>query len=192
MTGRVTGHVTGQSIWRNLFHLSGIVIPLLYLLVSKATALSLTILLLCLISAVEFLRITGRLKLEMVRKWFKEKEQNKPTGAPAFLFASLVTILFFRKEVSICSLFVLCIADPCSSLVGRKLGKHPLFGKSIEGTLAFLGSSLIILTLSSISPIVTFSVAIIATATELFTPSVIDDNLTIPIITGLALTVLGA
>jgi dolichol kinase len=184
--------MTGQSVWRNLFHFSGIVIPLAYLLHSKGAALSLTILLLCVLSAVEFLRITGRLKVGLAGKYLKEKEQKKPTGSIFYVVAALVTILLFHKQVAICSLLVLCISDPLSSLVGRRLGRHPLFGKSVEGTLAFLGSSLIILLLFSVSPPVALAVAFVATLTELFTPGFLDDNLTIPIATGFALTILGA
>jgi dolichol kinase len=184
--------MTGQSIWRNLFHFSGIVIPLAYLLHSKGAALSLTILLFCVLSAVEFLRITGRLKVGLAGKYLKEKEQKKPTGSIFYVVAALVTILLFHKQVAICSLLVLCISDPLSSLVGRRLGRHPLFGKSVEGTLAFLGSSLIILLLFSVSPPVALAAAFVATLTELFTPRFLDDNLTIPIATGFALTILGA
>jgi dolichol kinase len=184
--------MTGQSIWRNLFHFSGIVIPVAYLLVSKSVALGLTILLFCLLLVAEFLRITGRLGLEAAGKFLKEKEKNKPTASVFYMFAALVTILLFRKEAAACSLLILCVSDPLSSIVGRRLGRHPLFGKSIEGTLAFFGSSLIILMLFSVGPLVAISVAFIATLTELFTPGFLDDNLTIPIVTGSALTILGA
>jgi dolichol kinase len=183
--------MTGQSIWRNLFHFSGIVIPLAYLLVSRGAALGLTILLFCLLSVEEFLRITGRLNLGMAGKYLKEKERKKPSGSIFYVAAALVTILLFRKETAVCALLVLCISDPLSSLVGRRLGRHPLFGKSIEGTLAFLGSSLIILLLFSVVPFSALAVASIATLTELFTPGFLDDNLTIPIVTAFALTLLG-
>lgn len=183
---------TSQSIWRNLFHFSGIVIPLAYLLINRGAALGLTILLLCILLVVEFLRLTGRVKLGMAGKFLKEKEQNKPTGSLFYTVAALVTILLFHEKVAISSLLVLCVSDPVSSLVGRSLGRHPLFGKSIEGTLAFLVSSLIILTLFSVSLSVALPVAFIATLTELCTPGFLDDNLTIPIMTGLALTLFGA
>ena len=183
--------MTGQSIWRNLFHFLGVVIPLAYLLVGRGAALGLTIFLFCVLTVVEFLRITGRLKVGMAGKYLKEKERKKPTGSIFYLVAALVTILLFRKEVAVCALLVLAISDPLSSLVGRRLGRHPLFGKSVEGTLAFLGSSLIILMLFSVSPSSALAVAFVATVTELFTPRFLDDNLTIPIVTGLALTLLG-
>jgi dolichol kinase len=183
--------MTGQSIWRNLFHFSGVVIPLAYLLVSRGAALGLTTLLLCVLSVVELLRITGRLKVGMAGKYLKEKEQKKPTGSIFYVVAALVTILLFHKKAAVCSLLILAISDPLSSLVGRRLGRHPLFGKSIEGTLTFLGSSLIILMLFSVSPSSALAVAFVATVTELFTPRFLDDNLTIPIVTGLALTLFG-
>jgi dolichol kinase len=184
--------MSGQSIWRNLFHFSGIVIPLAYLLISRGAALGFTILLFCVSSVVEFLRITGRLKLGIAGKLLKEKEAKKPTGSLFYVVAALVVILVFRKEVAICSLFVLCISDPLSSIVGRRLGRHPLLGKSIEGTLVFFGSSLIILALFSVGLSTALVVACVATLTELCTPEFLDDNLTIPIMTGLALTLSGA
>ena len=183
--------MSGQSIWRNLFHFSGIVIPLAYLLINRGAALGFTTLLFCVLLVVEFLRITGRLKLGMAGKFLKEKEAKKPTGSLFYVVAALVVILLFRREVATCALFVLCISDPLSSLVGRRLGRHPLLGKSIEGTLAFFGSSLIILLLFSVGLFVALAVALVATLTELFTPGFLDDNLTIPIMTGLTLTILG-
>ena len=179
----------GQSIWRNLFHFSGIVVPLVYFLVNRDAALALTSLIFCVLLMVEFLRITGRLKLGMAGKYLKEKEQNKPTGSTFYAVGALVTILSFHKEVAICSLLVLCISDPVSALVGRRLGRHPLSGKSVEGTLAFFCSSLIILMFFSVGLSVALPVAFIVTLTELFTPGFLDDNLTIPIMTGLALTI---
>ena len=184
--------MSGQSIRRNLFHFSGIVIPLSYLLINKDVALGFTMLLFCVLSVVEFLRITGRLKLGMAGKYLKEKEVKKPTGSLFYVVAALVVILLFRREVAICALFVLCISDPLSSLVGRRLGRHPLLGKSIEGTLAFFGSSLIILALFSVGLSIALVAAFVATLTELCTPGFLDDNLTIPIMTGLALTLFSA
>ncbi len=184
--------MSGQSIWRNLFHFSGIVIPLAYLLVGRSAALALALFLFCVLFAIEFLRITGRLKLGTAEKYLKEKELKKPTGSVFFMVAALVVVILFRKEIAVSSLLVLCVSDPLSSLVGRRLGKHRLFGKSVEGSLAFFGSALIILVLSSISPSVALAAAFVSTLTELFTPRFLDDNLTIPIVTGLALTLLGA
>jgi len=183
--------MTGQSIWRNLFHFSGIVIPISYLLVGKSVALGVTTSLFCLLLVTEFLRMTGRLQLEAVGNFLKEKERNRPTGSVFYMFAALLTILLFSEEVATCSLFILCVSDPLSSLAGRRLGKHPLLGKSVEGVLTFFFSSLIILTLFSIGLLFAVFAASIATLTELFTPEFLDDNLTIPIITGTALTLLG-
>ena len=182
----------GQSILRNLFHFSGVVIPLTYALVNRRAALWLTVTLLCILLLVEFLRITGRINLRTARGYLKEKERTKPTGSLFYAVASLLTIILFQKETAVSSLLVLTVSDPLSSFVGLRLGRHPIFGKSVEGTLAFFGSSLIILLLFSVGFFTALAVAGIAALTELFTPSFLDDNLTIPIITGLALTLFSA
>lgn len=184
--------MTGQSIWRNLFHFSGVALPLVYLFVNRRAALGLTILLFCAVLIVEFLRLTGHLKLGMIGKYLKPKEKKMPSASAFYMLAALIAILLFDKRVVIPSLFILSISDPLSSLVGRKLGRHPLFGKSIEGTLAFLVSSLVVLMFFSVGPFVALLVSVIVTLTELFTPGFLDDNLTIPIASSLALTILGA
>jgi dolichol kinase len=184
--------MTAQSIWRNLFHFSGIVIPLAYLFINKGVALSLTICLFCAVLVVEFLRITGRLRLGIIGKCLKPKEEKRPSGSVHYMLSALAAILLFDKRVVIPSLFILSISDPLSSLVGRRLGRHPLLGKSLEGTLVFLASSLIILILFSVRPFVAIPVSLIVTLTELFTPGFLDDNLTIPIVSALVLTILGA
>ena len=166
-------------------------IPLAYLLVNRSIALGLTIAILCALSVLELLRITGHLKIAILAKYLKRKEEKKPTGSLFYVVAALITMLWFNKNVAIPSLFILSISDPLSSLAGRTLGKHPLFGKSIEGSLVFLISSLIILILFSVSVAIALPVAFLATLTELITPGYLDDNLTIPIVTALGLTLLG-
>ncbi len=182
----------GQSVFRSFFHLSGIVIPLAYILFGKGAALVLSVILLVLVSFVELVRIIGHPEVPIVGRFLKEKEQKKPTGSLFFLIAALLVILLFSKRIAICSLLILCISDPLSSLIGRSVGKHPLAGKSIEGTAAFFLSSVIILGLSSVNFFGTLGAAVIATLTELLTPSFLDDNLTIPLVTGAAMTLLGA
>ncbi len=182
--------MNGQSILRNLFHFSGIVIPLVYLFVNRSAALGLTVLLFVALLPIEYLRISGRLNLGSVQRYLKPKEGKKPTGSFFYVVAVLITILLFERRAVIPSLFILSIADPLSSLIGWKLGKHPLLGKSLEGTCAFFISSVTILTILSVTPSVAIPVAFIATMTELLTPRFLDDNLTIPIVTGGVLTLL--
>jgi len=143
--------MTGQSIWRIsfIFWRSD---TLAYLLVGRGAALSLTIFLFCVLSVVGVPADHRSSQGGDGREVSQREGTEKAHGQHLLRGRALVTILLFRKEVAVCALLVLAISDPLSSLVGRRLGRHPLFGKSIEGTLAFLGSSLIILMLFSVSP----------------------------------------
>ena len=63
-----------------------------------------------------------------------------------------------------------------------------MLGKSLEGSSVFFAASLLILSAFSFPVYARMGAALIATVTELFTPKWLDDNLTIPIVTALALT----
>jgi len=181
-----------QAILRNLFHFSGVAIPITYALCGRDVALALTLVSFCAVAFLEFLRITGRLHIARIGKFLKEKELKKPTGSLFYLIAAFISILLFVKWVAICSLLILCISDPLSSFIGRNMGRHPFSGKSIEGTAAFFCSALIIVALFSHAAFAAIAVATVTTLTELFTPAFLDDNLTIPIVAGLTLALLGA
>lgn len=182
--------MTGQTVWRNLFHFSGIVIPLTCLLFGKGAATTLSVLLFAVSVAVEVLRIKGYLHLAFLEKNIKEKEKKGPTGSFFFLLGSTLTLVFFSERAAVPALLILAVSDPLSSLVGRHLGKTRLFGKSLEGTCAFFLSSLAMLFLFSVNTATVLLAALAATATELFTKRPIDDNVSIPIVSAAVLSLL--
>ena len=182
--------MTGQTVWRNLFHFSGIVIPLACLAFGKPAAIALSALLFAASLVVEVLRIKGRLRLAFLEKNIKEKEKKGPTGSFFFLLGSTLTLLFFSERAAVPALLMLAVSDPLSSLVGRHLGKTRLFGKSVEGTAAFFLSSLALLFFFPLSPLRAVLGALAATATEFFTRKPLDDNVSIPIVSAVVLTFL--
>jgi dolichol kinase len=175
---------------RALFHVSGSLIPLIYLLMGKTSVLIVTASFLALLVVLDLLRIKGLLKSGFVQNQLKEKESKSPTGSIFYLVSCLLAILLFDKLIASASIFVLAISDPLSSIIGRRWGKRPFFGKSMEGTGAFLFSSLIILGCFHFKTPALIGAACVATAVELFTSRFVDDNLTIPLVTGVALTIL--
>jgi dolichol kinase len=184
--------VDARSIARKIFHFSGASIPLCYLLAGKTTALIFAVVLFVVSAGFEFLRISGRLDISLVRKYMqvKDSESRKPTGSFFYLLAAPITILLFQESVAIASLFIVAIADPFCSLAGMQWGKTKILGKSLEGSSVFFALSLLILLAFSFSIHGCLIAAFVATMTELFTPKWLDDNLTIPIVTALVLTLL--
>jgi dolichol kinase len=182
--------VDARSIARKIFHFSGASIPLCYLLFGKVPALIFALVLFVLSAIFEFLRIWGKLDISLVRKYMqvKDSESGKPTGSFFYLLAAPITILLFQESAAIASLFIVAIADPLCSLAGIQWGRKKIFGKSLEGSSVFFVVSLLILSFFQFSIYVRLIAALVATLTELFTPKWLDDNLTIPIITALVLT----
>ena len=175
---------------RKLFHFSGIIIPVIYLLTDKQMTLIVTAGVFVVDIILEIMRIKGFLKVAFIENSMKKEERNRLSGSFFYILSGLITIILFEKNIAVASLFILSIADPLSSLLGIRFGRVRLFGKSLEGTMTFFAASFLILRILSFSLPVAAAVAVIASLTELFSSRPIDDNLSIPLVTALALALL--
>jgi phytol kinase len=111
-------------------------------------------------------------------------------GAIIFFVGTLIAILLFPQFFAALSILVLSVSDSLATIAGHYAGKHVLYKKkTIEGTSVFFASTLVILVLF-VTPIKALVIALLVSATELFTPKYLDDNLTIPFVTGLLLSLL--
>jgi len=182
-----------SKLWRRLWHLlGGSFFPILALFILRET-------LLITLGAITAIFVTWeivRFASPRVNRWMvshlsvilKGEEGFRPTGTTYLLLASLAVFLFFEKYVAIASLLFLSIGDLMASVIGERFGKRILFNKSSEGSLACLASCLLIgIVMSRLTPAIALPVAIVgavsATIVELL-PIPIDDNLTIPLISG--------
>jgi len=152
----------------------------------------------CIVYIVEQIRINYpeyAATFKIVNKYLlRAEEQLKESAGMPFVMGLLLTLLSFPKVVALCAIFTLAIADPMSAIVGIRFGKRKIMQrKSLEGSLAFFISTfLILITVFSglyqndiiIISALGFIVASVMTGLELI-PVRIDDNLTIPIATGL-------
>jgi dolichol kinase len=177
-------------ILRKLLHLTCIIIPVLYLLTDKKTALIITSILFIALCIFEVLRIKGVLNISLVERHTKEEERKRPLGSFYYVLSGLIVMAFFEKYIAVASLFILSISDPLASIIGSRFGRVRFLGKSLEGTLAFFFSSLCILLAFSFSFLSAITCATISALTELFSSRLIDDNLAVPLTTAIVLTVL--
>jgi len=112
------------------------------------------------------------------------------TGAFYILVTSCLVITFYAKSVAIASLAFIIVGDTAAALIGRKFGKHRYLGKSVEGSLAFLAVSLIVVVLAPEMPYAIGIIgAVVATITEGVSGS-LDDNLSVPLVSGLVMHLL--
>lgn len=140
--------------------------------------------------------------LNIVNKYFLRAEEHlKESAAIPYIMALLLTIITFPKSIALTAIFTLAIADPMSAIVGIKFGKHRIIeGKSMEGSLAFLLSTMTVCFLIFIPlpdnnfwPVLAnaFFLGLFGAAFEML-PLKLDDNLTIPLFTATILWILAA
>ncbi len=102
-----------------------------------------------------------------------------------------MTILLFNKQIAIVALFFLVVSDAFGAVVGRVWGKHFFYrDKTIEGCAAFLLTAVIIAFIFLRNNFIVGSVGVaVAFFIDVFVKG-IDDNLTIPLGTGLVMQIL--
>ncbi|MFC1553919.1 diacylglycerol/polyprenol kinase family protein [candidate division KSB1 bacterium] len=112
----------------------------------------------------------------------RQHEKNRFTGSSFLFFSVFITIYLFPKNIAVLSLLFLIICDTIAALVGIKFGRHKIFTKSLEGSLGFLISALLIAYLFKPVGFYAGSIGAVTAAVVELLPLKIDDNFTIPII----------
>ncbi len=118
--------------------------------------------------------------------YFFEREENLQKPAVQAFWANLgisLSFLLFDRCV-MPSVVVLAVGDAFSTLVGVKHGRRKLLGRSLEGSLAFFLSSLLVL-LFPYGFLKAFLFSFVGALTELLSRKV-DDNLSIPLAVSLS------
>ncbi|VVB96405.1 Uncharacterised protein [uncultured archaeon] len=105
-----------RELLRKSFHVTGSLIPVAYYFFSKET----TVLVLSLINAIlliiEWLRIRG--KINIPEKLLRSHENKHVAAYIYFQMAALISILVFDKTIAIAALLMLAFGDTASGLAG--------------------------------------------------------------------------
>ncbi len=129
----------------------------------------------------------------------RQNEMHKIAGTSYLLTGIFLVALIFPMNIAILTMLFLAFADPIASYAGIRFGKDKIFGdKSLQGSMAaFFVCS--ILTFSFLTyhwilmdrlVIVSLLGGLIGSLAELIPVFRLDDNLTLPLISGGALTLL--
>jgi dolichol kinase len=120
-------------------------------------------------------------------------EKNPAKGALRFFIGALICLIIFKYNINIAcaSIMILALGDSFSTLVGKNFGKRKIFynpAKSWEGSVAgfifaFLGAT------TQIALFLAFVGALVGMLIESL-PAKIDDNITIPISSGLVMSLM--
>lgn len=183
--------------WRVAIRPVALLFLLFYFIYSRTVALILIgIVSLCFITLDVFRFLhkkTNILLTEKTNVIFRKGEEKKFSSMTIFLISTFIVILLFEIEIAITSLVFLTFGDMFSKIFGLAFGRHKYLDKSIEGTLAYIGIIIIsiyfIYTMLEINLFILITGGIVATFSEAF-PLGMNDNFTVPIISGSAMTAL--
>ncbi|MBC8527812.1 MAG: phosphatidate cytidylyltransferase [Candidatus Cloacimonetes bacterium] len=202
-----------NEIYRKLIHLFAIIIPVLYYFVVKSDIISISILL----PIALFCVVVDATRMESPKiknKFYKvfgaqlrDNETTSLTGASYLLTSSVVVIAIFTKEIAFLAISYLVVGDTCAAMLGLKMGKRKIrrTRKTIEGLIgSFLSCTIYglicyflflrkVFAFNNPHPqlaiiMIVFG-ALIASITEV-SDLHINDNITIPIISGIAMSII--
>jgi dolichol kinase len=113
------------------------------------------------------------------------------TGATYLMFAALLCIIIFPREVAFAAILLMTIGDAAAAIVGKSYGKVNIFTKTLEGSIAFFVSGLIIIVLmpkltTDPNELYVGIAAVILTSIIEVMPLKLDDNITVPLVFGLS------
>lgn len=187
-----------RKLWHMATGLIGVYFYYRYNLSVDAVATTLLILAGCAF-LMEYLRLRNEklntLLMIFMKPVMRESERNSVSGLPFYALGVSLSLFFFPEKIAVLSVLFLIFADPIASFCGILYGRDKIFpNKSLQGTVAAFSVCYIatlVYGLIHTGPsmnLLIFSIlaGIIGSVSELCSQFV-DDNLCIPVISGLGL-----
>jgi glycerol-3-phosphate acyltransferase PlsY len=132
-----------------------------------------------------------------VKSIFRKGEEKKLSSMTIFLFSTFIMIFVFGQmlssvEIAVTTLVFLVFGDMFAKIFGLAYGRHKFLDKSLEGTLAYIGVIIMccyILFTSLDIPLPVLIVGAVAAPFIEILPLGMNDNFTVPIISGTIMAV---
>lgn len=187
-----------DELLRKGIHLCSLSMPIIYYFITKELAINILLVMTIIAVVLDvgryFIPSVGKLFYKifgfMLREHEKDEKKKNLNGATYVLLSALICVLIFPKVIFITAFAILIISDMTAALIGRKYGKHPLFKKSLEGTIAFFISACIVVLFTPkinylpLEYLIGFIAAFIGAFVENISWGFADDNLSIPLAVG--------
>ncbi len=190
-----------DEIIRKMVHLCSLSIPITYYFISRYDAIIILSILTITAVIIDVSRYFNPTLERMVRTYLGfmmrehewDRKKKNLNGATYVFISALACAIIFPKVFFITGFVVLIISDTSAALIGRKFGKNKFLAKSLEGTLAFFITAVVVVFLT---PKITgepleYLIGIIAVAVgaivENISFGIADDNLSIPMSIGLTM-----
>jgi dolichol kinase len=141
----------------------------------------------------------NKITMKLMGPFMRESEKDSMSGFPFYALGVSISLYFFDERIAILGILFLVFSDPISSAVGILYGKDKILGgkKSIQGAAAGFVTCYMLTLFYTLNFVpMTYSLlgfalvaGIIGSVSELLSIFV-DDNLTVPIVSTLGLTIL--
>jgi len=129
----------------------------------------------------------------LVRPFLRGYESTRLLGATFLIVSDLAVYTVFDRPVAVLAMSYLAIGDPLATVIGVHFGRWKLFRKNLEGVLACLAACLAAGSIWRYAgldvPIAIPIAGALAAAVAESLPISVDDNLTIPLLSGLVMWV---
>jgi dolichol kinase len=182
----------GPQPWRKLFHaFNALWITGLVVLLDLRDVVILSVLagVVTLALAGDVVRLrrpaVNRLFFRAFPSWASPREARGVASSTWYAIGLLLTFAVFPREVAISSVLVMGLADPAAGYFGRRFGRRPLLGGTLEGSLTFFVVAAAILLLRHAAPAALLAAAVSMLAERRSWP--LDDNVGVPLACGLGL-----
>lgn len=137
--------------------------------------------------------------ISVMGPFMRSSEKNGMSGLPFYALGVSLALHLFQKEIALLATLFLVFSDPISSFFGIIYGKDKIMpNKSLQGAIAGFFTCYLITLFYGLSygaegtPLLWFAIlgGVVGALSEMLSAFNIDDNLTIPVVSGLGLTVL--
>ncbi len=178
---------------RRLIHITaGSFFPVLLIFFPRIPVLSASLAVFGVALAVEIARLrypeVNRWVIRRVGSLMKPAEHSRPLGVTYWLASTPLVIGVMPQPVAVLVLLYLAVGDSVAPVVGGRYGRHHLFGKTLEGSAAFLASCLavgwVLLATGLETSVPVMFVGAVAAAIVELVPSPMNDNVKVPLATG--------
>lgn len=187
----------GLQPGRRLFHATNgtlVALALTWLDTPRATVLWILGVILLLLAILDLVRLRVLAVNAFFFRAFKDlvspREATGVASSTWYALGVLLTVALFPLPAAVSGILVMAWADPAASYIGRRWGRRPFLGGSLEGTLVFLVVAMAVVGIRH-GPVPAVVVALLGAAVERRSWP-LDDNLAIPVACAAAITLLEA
>lgn len=183
--------------WRVLIRPAAFLLLVLGYRIEKTSFMLLMSVLIAIFLVLDLVRLSHRrvqrfFHDEFKFKMFKEAERKRLSSMTLFLLGVTLSYLFFENGLAIAACSFLILGDLAAKIIGMNFGKRKLFHKTVEGTLAHLVLCIYTAYVLHVMNFVPLGVgmlgAIAATICEAL-PLAINDNVSVPLFSGIVMNV---